>query len=546
MKDMNLNAILILAAGYRVYNESFNLKEPFLNIGNTLIIERIKKYISTKQEIYIAVNQFPEEYKKLNVFSNCNFLDVGDTNGVISTIKKSIELISERYINIIPITTIPDNNFENKNKIFFGDKKLSKENWSGILYENEINIKYFYKEDIISFKKKCYPFTGRISSEKSLIVKALKKIKKDEIKDLLFLAKILIEKYKFEIIHEKWYDSGHSATYFETKISSFSSRFFNEVSYCKTNNSIIKKSENKSKIKREKDFYTKIPNNLKHYFPVILNCENETTDLLQLEYLPFPNLSEIFLFRKLDPNGWESIVNSINKIYHLFYGDKNQNFIYENASFLYTEKLKNRINYLEKIASKTKNKLLLKILNDGLKVNNTNLPSLNQTILEINKNFYNFEKSRPLFFGHGDLCFNNILVEPLSGCIKLIDPKAEIINNKRLGFMDPYYDLAKLNHSFSCLYDSIVNNLFYLSIKKESCILKIIKPKNYEVANFYFKEILIKNSKIDKNLLRMLTSNLFLSMSPLHQEDANKMCTFLIIGISIFYNVKLDIYMQEI
>ena len=120
MGNNNFTAILILAAGYRVYDESFNLYEPFLNIGNTLMIDRIKKYTSTKKhKIYIAVNKFPEEYKNLNVFGNCNFLDVGDTHGVITTIKKSIEKISERYINIIPITTIPDNNFENKNKVFW-------------------------------------------------------------------------------------------------------------------------------------------------------------------------------------------------------------------------------------------------------------------------------------------------------------------------------------------------------------------------------------------------------------------------------------------
>ena len=43
--------------------------------------------------------------------------------------------------------------------------------------------------------------------------------------DLLYLAKILIEKYEYSIKHEKWYDAGHNTTYFETKISSFSSRF---------------------------------------------------------------------------------------------------------------------------------------------------------------------------------------------------------------------------------------------------------------------------------------------------------------------------------
>ena len=38
-------AVLILAAGYKAYDNSFVLEEPFLNIGNTLIIERIKKIV---------------------------------------------------------------------------------------------------------------------------------------------------------------------------------------------------------------------------------------------------------------------------------------------------------------------------------------------------------------------------------------------------------------------------------------------------------------------------------------------------------------------
>ena len=70
------------------------------------------------------------------------------------------------------------------------------------------------------------------------------------------------------------------------------------------------------------------------------------------------------------------------------------------------------------------------------------------------------EKQRPLSFGHGDLCFNNILIEPISGSIKLIDPKADSVENNKVGFVDPFYDLAKLNHSFKCFYDSIVNNMF--------------------------------------------------------------------------------------
>ena len=61
-----------------------------------------------------------------------------------------------------------------------------------------------------------------------------------------------------------------------------------------------------------------------------------------------------------------------------------------------------------------------------------------------------YEVSKPLFIGHGDLCFNNILVDPNSGSLKLIDPKAYPDKSKNIvGLVDPFYDLAKLNHSFT-------------------------------------------------------------------------------------------------
>ena len=134
------NAVLILAAGYKAYDNSFISQEPFLNIGNTLIIERIKKNCISRNNIYVAVNNFPDELKGLRSFDNCNFINVGNTLGVIDTIKKSIGHIKEDFINICPITTIPDNQFIEKKSIYFGDNKISKENWSAITYFNKSKV----------------------------------------------------------------------------------------------------------------------------------------------------------------------------------------------------------------------------------------------------------------------------------------------------------------------------------------------------------------------------------------------------------------------
>ncbi len=539
------NAVLILAAAYKAYDNSFISSEPFLNIGNTLIIERIKKHCISKNTIYIVVNNFSKKLRGLRSFENCNFINVGSTLGVIDSIKKSIDFIQEDFVNICPITTIPDNQFTETKSIYFGENKISKENWSAISYINKKNVEYLFKKKDIDFKKKCYPFTGRISSGKNNIRDALEEINTDQMNDLLYLAKVLIEKYDHSIKHEKWYDAGHNTTYFETKISSFSSRFFNEIKYNHKRNSIIKISQDTIKLKKEINFYKKIPSKLKVFFPIFLTQDQQDNVNLELEYLPFPNLSEIFLFRKIGANRWETIVKSLFNIYSEFYLNNESKKILYDSSHLYSEKLKRRINTLNKIVDNLNNKLLDKIINTGVKVNNNFLPSLKVTYSQLQKELKEIEKQRPLLFGHGDLCFNNILIEPISGSIKLIDPKADSIGGKKIGYVDPFYDLAKLNHSFRCFYDSIVNNMFFISSKKDQYELKIYKPFNYDVANFYFQKIFLENL-IDKEILRILTSNLFLSMIPLHKDDEQRMGALLIIGISLFYDIDMKNYSLEI
>ena len=539
------NAVLILAAGYKAYDDSFISHEPFLNIGNTLIIERIKKSCFAENKIYLAVNNFSNKLQGLKSFDNCNFINVGSTLGVIDTIKKSIDCIQEDFINILPITTVPDKQFIEEKSIYFGDKKISKENWSAISYLNRTTIEYLFKKTEIDFKKKCYPFTGRISTEKNNIRDALKEIKDDQMHDLLYLAKILIEKYEHCIKHEKWYDAGHSTTYFDTKISSFSSRFFNDIKYHHKRNSIIKISQDSIKLKKEINYYKNIPFDLRIFFPLLLNKEEEKKTSLELEYLPFPNLAEIFLFRKITANRWENIVNTLFNIYCEFYlNNKSEKFLYD-SSHLYSEKLSHRIKILNELLDNLNSKLLKKIINKGIKVNNNILPSLNSTNIKLQKELKKIEKQRPLAFGHGDLCFNNILIEPISGSIKLIDPKADSIGNNKIGYVDPFYDLAKLNHSFSCFYDSIVNNMFSISYINNQYELKIYKTFNYEVANFYFQKIFLDNL-IDKEVLRILTSNLFLSMLPLHKDDEQKMVALSIIGLSLFYDIDMKNYILEL
>ncbi len=116
----------------------------------------------------------------------------------------------------------------------------------------------------------------------------------------------------------------------------------------------------------------------------------------------------------------------------------------------------------------------------------------------------------------------------------MIDPKAE--KHKTLdiyGLVDNFYDLSKLNHSIEGLYDSVVNDLFRLeAIDNKNITFEVYKPKEYELYNNYFREI-ISDKRIDYRILRLLTANLFLSMLPMHIDDNNRIVALALIG-SIF------------
>ena len=258
-----------------------------------------------------------------------------------------------------------------------------------------------------------------------------------------------------------------------------------------------------------------------------------------MEFVPYPNLSEIFLFKNIGPNAWIRIINSISKIYKSFYLEEKFK-IEGDASWLYSSKLLNRFEMTIKFIKNSNNINLKKILTHGIYVNNIfHTGNLYKTFDSLSKFLKGYEQNLKQYVGHGDLCFNNILVDQISGCIKLIDPKAYWDKERNIyGLVDPNYDLAKLNHSYRYLYDSVVNKLYSIKINKKNVELFIYAPSEYDLVNKLFDQIIIKKN-IDDDLLRNLTASLFISMLPLHIEDQDRFLALAILG-SIVFN-KIDI-----
>ncbi|MDC3029610.1 hypothetical protein OA176_01260 [Prochlorococcus sp. AH-716-P13] len=553
MNKRNINnqkAILILAGKVNLPNYNFKSHEYLFNIGNSLAFQKIKKELDIDENtnIYIAISKINNKFIKFIPFKNAKFIEVGNTNAVLDSISIALKKIPEKIISINPITTIPEFSEINNKTCYFGSKKIPKENWSAILKLNDNKYHFLFKNDNNYYGLNSYPFTGRLVAEKIHLEDCLENIKKNKKSDILSVVEILIKKYNYKIIFEKWFDIGHEATYIDSKLNSMTSRFFNNIIFLEERNTILKSSSDLQKIRGEYFFYKNLNKNLRNFFPYIYSENNleDKFNSIEMEFVPYPNLAEIFLFRNIGPNSWIRIISSIKKIYKSFYAKKNIKVV-KDASWLYSLKLESRfketVNYIER----SNNITLKKLLNDGVYVNEIfNTGNLYEIFQNLKNDLVFYEKNINHYVGHGDLCFNNILVDYKSGSTKLIDPKAFMHEEENIiGLIDPNYDLAKLNHSYKYLYDSIVNDLYSIEVINSKVELFIYAPKEYELVNLLFNDILIGNN-IEEDILRIITSSLFLSMLPLHIDNENRLLCLAILGSIAFNNIDLRKFIIQI
>ena len=68
---------------------------------------------------------------------------------------------------------------------------------------------------------------------------------------------------------------------------------------------------------------------------------DENINKIEMEFVPYPNLAEIYLFKNIGPNSWIRIIDSIKKIYKSFYIEEKYR-IERDASWLYSAKLLDR------------------------------------------------------------------------------------------------------------------------------------------------------------------------------------------------------------
>ena len=335
-------------------------------------------------------------------------------------------------------------------------------------------------------------------------------------------------------------DITHDILFSEAILRNINCRNFHQIKYSQKTNSITKFHLNKKEYFNNITYYKSLSGNIRRFFPTLITDNQiEASQSYSLEYIPFPTLSELFLHERLEHHIWERIIQQLKFIYDEIYSypKKANKFC---CTDFFSCKLDERKSLLVQLMEDKKYSMLKNVFYEPYEVNSIQMDPLEETFKQLSNSLKKFDSETEVFFGHGDLCFNNILVDPYSLTIKLIDPKAYSgFGNEKIGFVPKNYDLAKLNHSFIGLYDSIIAKMYYLNkIEKNNFKLVIYQPNKYIFIKETFENIFLGNNQTLKHEINLITSSLFLSMLPLHSEDPKRMLVLAIIGNLIFNSYK--------
>jgi hypothetical protein len=325
----------------------------------------------------------------------------------------------------------------------------------------------------------------------------------------------------------KWFDLGHLDKYYEAKKRFTGSRFFNTLKHDEILGTVTKYSEDGEKLKNEIQWYLKIPERLQVLTPKIIDHSLKTGEgkkvFIELEYYGYPPLSELWVYGQSSKKVWHTIIDRIVHIVSLFMHYPGQIDIGDYSN-IYVRKVESRIS-----SARIESKVLDTLFSNSTVIINgveyAGWETLNKFGGRYWENLYNVADNCII---HGDLCFSNILFDLMNGIVRLIDPRG------RWGTQDVYgdikYDLAKLRHSISGLYDFIMGDLFNLSSQGNTIRLEFpqVNGIHRDVAEYFDERI---GEKWDIGYIKFIEGQLFLSMLPLHSDNEKRQVAMFARGI---------------
>ena len=177
----------------------------------------------------------------------------------------------------------------------------------------------------------------------------------------------------------------------------------------------------------------------------------------------------------------------------------NTESIKEECKYFYINKTQERVD-----------KFLKNKKDEATRINGVTLPPIKELLSKIDEEWLCEGRKSPF---HGDFILDNILYNGRGFC--LIDWRQDFAGELRFG--DLYYDLAKLNHNLTVNHDIVDRGLFNHSPQECHilCNTTLLRCKSI------LKDFVLQNN-LDYKKVEVLTSLIWINMSPLHEYPFNK------------------------
>lgn len=323
-----------------------------------------------------------------------------------------------------------------------------------------------------------------------------------------------------------WHDFGHLDSYYESRLNYQNLRHFNTLTYDAERGLVTKRSVNVEAYRHQIRWFKQVPDELAWFLPRIYESDDGEVPYITMELLSLPTVSDLFLNKRLDVGAWNYLVQKIRLIQTAFQKYRfNCSIGKQIATEIYVEKTKNRIVQFLEQQQGARN---FWIRRAGKKI------TLNEVIITLidyaeSNGLLELDALSPI---HGDMCFSNLMYDPRTRHIKLIDPRGEFGVPGIYG--DVRYDKAKLMHSYEGSYDFIIASQFNVAVSSDGEISCVIERSEYhdQVAKIFNKEI-FENLR-DHRQCDAIQGLLFLSMLPLHSDHPERQLAMLYLGLDIY------------
>lgn len=325
-------------------------------------------------------------------------------------------------------------------------------------------------------------------------------------------------------------DLTHPPTALRLFSSNFSLRHFNSLQVSR-GIYFLKLSSDTAKMRAEYEFYRQAPSSVRPYFPQVGDMVTQETQTgYEIEIIPQIDVAKA-LFNGLFARKEHcfSLIQQLTNYVMACPRKKVDRDVYQHCSHqIFVEKTRSRVQQSLKLPQ-------LDVMDTLCHLQGwTNFATFAEYALHCLEEAIAHDNANELVFSHGDLFFANMIFDPVTEKLKLIDPRGIRTDEEHSGYLPAWYDLAKLSHSILGHYDLMVYGM--MDIVMQTDLHLGLRSEDVPGLSFlanYFSEML-DSLQVSKANLRLYEGSLFLSMIPLHREDTLRMQRQLLRAIELF------------